>query len=120
MAKHLTDFANRPAAARLPLPASASLRHLTARAAHQFPDWDCDLIHGCDGEAMLIIADRDGLLDAPTFVVTAASATHLRLEVIVDERRFDLLAEAPPHRVLARLADARIEAAPLAAAKPGA
>ena len=105
MVIHVTDLASpHPPVSFMPDHGLHNLERLAARAAALLGDCDCDLILGCEYEAMLVVMPRDGLAEAPTWVTTIVSGATFRLEALEDEARFDLLAEAPPHRILARLA----------------
>jgi len=102
MGIQLTDFAGPHCAAWfLPAQAFRSLERLSERAAEMLGDCDCDLIRGCDGTPMLIVMPRGG---SPTWVTTVVTGATFKLEALEDEARFDLLAEAPPNRILTVLA----------------
>lgn len=105
MGSQLTDLAGSHVAVP-PMPAQAlyNLESLAMGAAALLGDCDCDLIRGCDGAPMLIVMPRDGCAESPTWVTTAVTGVTFRLEALVDEARFDLLAEAPPNRILTVLA----------------
>ena len=82
-----------------------NLERLATQAAALLPGCDCDLILGCDGDLMLMVAPTSAYVDDPTWIATIISATSFRLEAMADNARFVLLAEAPPRRILAHLAN---------------
>lgn len=80
-----------------------NLERLAERAAELIRDCDCDLILGCDGDPMLVVTPRAAAADEPSWLVTSLAPTRLRLEAVAEDVRLDLLAEAGPDRILARL-----------------
>lgn len=88
-----------------PAPTRHPLEMLADRAARRLDGCSCTFIAGCYAPAMLMIESTGdaGPHVADTWVITVASPTTMRLEVMVDEARFDLLAEGPPDRILTRL-----------------
>jgi hypothetical protein len=62
------------------------------------------LIAGCDEPAMLMVERLIGEGHvAETWVVSAVSSTTMRLEEMVADARFSLLAEGPPDQILSHL-----------------
>ena len=99
--------ARRPHAAALPpVPSTHPLECLAARAGAILSECAITLLQdGCDPPLLLVeLLDDHGSTDLATWLVSVASPDLLRLETLHGETKLDMLAEAPPDRILARLA----------------
>jgi hypothetical protein len=81
------------------------LESFAGRAAARLAACQCTILDdGCDPPFLMIERPAGADIDA-TWLVSIASPAALRLEVMVGEVRLQLLAEGPPDRLLAYLAD---------------